>query len=198
MANNDTRIQRGQHLSPKTEFKPGQHWRPAKPWWQRDWLFREYIERQRSASDIAAAGNCTASNILYWLKRHRIPTRPMDVVRKIKHWGAVGESNPMFGKRGILNPAWKGGLTPARQRVYAKAEWKKLVRDVHRRDKTCRLCNSNQNLHVHHIDPFSHAPLLVLDIGNVILLCQECHHKITRKEARWKKRLFNLLTKERR
>lgn len=194
----DTRIKPGQHLSKATEFKPGQHWRQPAPWWKREWLWNEYIDKGKSASEIALGRNVTPGAILFWIKKHGIPTRTTAQVRAVKHWGATGERNPMFGKRGILNPLWKGGLTPARQRIYARSEWKALLRDLRKRDKCCRLCGATGKLVVHHIEPFSNAPLLVLDIGNVIRLCEPCHHKITRKELRWRKRLYRIIESERR
>lgn len=193
----DTRIKKNQRLSPATEFKPGQHWRERKPWWDREWLDAEYTTKNRSAAEIASEWGVTENAILFWLSKHKIPTRSMAKIRAMKHWGAVGEKNPMFGKRGILNANWQGGLTPLRQKIYATSEWQALARQVKKRDKSCRLCESSERLEIHHIDPFSQAPLLVLDIGNVILLCHNCHKKLRRKEHLWKKKLLNLLSKER-
>jgi hypothetical protein len=174
-------------------FQKGQHWRPRREYWEREWLYEEYITKQRSAENIAAQFSITENAILFWLGKHKIPTRSVSDVRKIKHWGAAGEKNPMFGKTGVLNPNWRGGLTPLRQQFYSRPEWKKLVRDVRKRDKYCRLCSSDEKLEIHHIEPFSQAPLLVMDIGNVILLCHKCHKKMQRKENRWRKKLYALI-----
>lgn len=179
-------------------FKKGQHWRKPQPWWNKLWMESQYIGLGKSASQIAEEYNVTENAIYFWIKKHAIPTRSMVQVRTAKHWGLKGERNPMFGKRGILNPNWKGGLTPYRQRVYARSEWKALLRDIRKRDKCCRLCGSTGKLVVHHIEPFSSAPLLVLDIGNVIRLCEPCHHKLTGKELRWRKKLYKLIQTERR
>jgi hypothetical protein len=68
------------------------------------------------------------------------------------------------------------------------------ARRVFRRDGyQCRLCQSRERLEIHHIDPFSHAPLLVMDIGNVLVLCHQCHKRINHKEMEWRKRLYGLL-----
>jgi transposase-like protein len=174
-------------------FVKGQHWRKPQPFWKREWLDREYTEKRRSAGDIARQFGVTENAILFWLSKLGVPRRTMSEIRQSKRWGATGEKNPMHGRTGRLNPNWKGGLTPARQAVYASSEWKRLARDVRRRDKVCRLCESGESTEVHHIDPFSQSPLLVLDIGNVILLCAKCHRKITHREQAWKKRLFALL-----
>ena len=176
-------------------FQKGQHWRPKRPYWNREWLLSEYLDKKRSAADIAIEFKVTENAILFWLAKHKIPTRSISEVRKIKRWGAAGEKNPMYGRTGILNPNWQGGLTPLRQSFYAQREWKKLSRDVHKRDKVCRLCESSLQLEIHHIEPFSQAPLLVMDIGNVILLCKECHKKMRRKEKLWRKKLYALIEK---
>lgn len=194
----DTRFKKGEHRNPATEFKPGQHWRPRKEHWGKEWLTHQYVTLRKSALEIATAQGCTENNIYFWLHKHGVPVRHMTDIRAMKHWGLEGPKNPMFGKRGILNHNWRGGLTPARQAIYAKAEWKKLARDVRKRDKCCRLCGSTERTEIHHIDPFSQSPLLVLDIGNVILLCEKCHDKMRGKENRWKRKLFKLIQPERR
>jgi hypothetical protein len=99
------RFAKGVRAAPATEFKPGQHWRPRRPHWDREWLVREYVERQRSSGEIAADIGCTDLNVIYWLRKHGIARRTMAGVRAIKHWGVSGKANPMFGKTGELKPA---------------------------------------------------------------------------------------------
>lgn len=180
------------------QFKKGQHWRSSKPFWSREWLDNEYTKKGRSSADIAAQFGVRPVSILFWIKKHGIKTRSVSEARKQKHWGATGASNPMYGRRGVLNPNWKGGRTPWRQEIYAQSSWKKFARAVRKRDKSCRLCGCDEKTEIHHIDPFSEAPLLVMDMGNAILLCQPCHRKMRGKEQRWKKRLLKLLEQERR
>lgn len=175
------------------QFLKGHHWRPRRPWWHRAWLEHEYVTRQRSAVDIARDGGCGENNILYWLQRHGIPARSMAEVRAIKQWGPVGEANPMYGRRGPLNPNWKGGLTPARQALYATLEWRRFARAVRRRDKGCRRCGATTALEIHHIIPFSEAPLLVMDMGNAIVVCRSFHQRIRGREWWWRKRLLKLV-----
>ena len=119
----------------------------------------------------------------------------MSQVREVKYWGLEGKRNPMFGRRGVLNPNWRGGYTPLRQSIYASSDWKAFARAIRKRDKNCRLCGSEKHLEIHHIEPFSESPLLVMFIGNAIVLCDLCHHKILRKERRWRKRLLALIQK---
>lgn len=184
---------KGVRSSMGTEFKKGQHWRKRKPFWDYEWLFTEYIVKHRSSEDIGNQFGVGATAILFWLKKHKIAARNTSEVRAIKHWGECGEKNPMYGKRGILNPRWEGGFTPARQNIYAKSEWRQLARAVYARDRKCKMCGSKEKLEVHHIEPFSQCPLLVMDIGNVILLCHKCHNRLRGKEKRWRKKLIKLI-----
>jgi len=177
----------------KGRFKKGWHWRPRRPYWDRKWLAHEYIDLKRSAADIAAQFSVHENAILFWIKKHGISTRSMREIRADKHWGSVGKKNPMYGRCGVLNPNWKGGYTPLRQAIYTSLEWKRFARQIRKRDKTCRLCGADEQLEIHHIEPFSLAPLLVMFIGNAILLCEKCHRKIYGKERRWSKRLLALL-----
>ena len=177
----------------KGRWIKGTHWRDRKPWWDREWLVREYIDKRRSASEIAREGGCGENNILFWLDKHQIPRRSVSEVRAFKRWGAVGPKNPMFGKRGPLSPNFKNGNTPYRQRTYSRAEWKEFMRQVWARDRCCRLCGSKEKCEIHHIDPVRNTPLLIMDIGNVILLCESCHDRLKGRELWWRKRLFKLI-----
>ena len=62
-------------------FRKGTHWRPRKPHWEKSWLESEYINKGRSAGDIAAEVGCTENNILFWLIKHDIPRRSISEVR---------------------------------------------------------------------------------------------------------------------
>ena len=178
MRNEKGQFIKGERAHPETEFKAGQHWRPRKLYWDRDWLFNEYVTKVRSALDIANQESCTENNILFWLHKHNIPRRSMREIRSIKKWGACGKDNPMYGKRGKAHPNWQGGLTPLRQQFYSKSEWQEVSRKVHARDKVCRLCGGSENLEIHHIQAFPKAPLFFFDAGNLILLCRKCHRAL--------------------
>ena len=41
----------------------------------------------------------------------------------------------------------------------------------------CEICNSEQNLHIHHEHPIKTHPHLALDPDNGIILCKECHYE---------------------
>jgi 5-methylcytosine-specific restriction endonuclease McrA len=170
----------------KGQFQKGQHWRPRQPWWDCGWLEREYVTRKRSSAEIAKEYGVTDSAIQFWLHKHGITCRTVSQARAIKHWGAEGERNPMFGRRGDRNPRWRGGVTPARQSLYVSAEWKSAARFVRRRDPLCRLCGTDGVLQIHHIEPFSSAPLLGAERWNLIRLCVPCHKKVSRREKWWR------------
>ena len=154
----------------------------TQPYHDREWLVREYVAKKRSAAEIAAEFGVDENTILFFLGRLLIPRRTTAEVRAHKHWGATGETNPMFGRTGASNPHWKGGVTPQRQAFYLSTEWKRACAEVWKRDKaTCRRCGqkskSGSTLHVHHIASFAVRSLRA-KASNLILLCRECHRFI--------------------
>ena len=168
----------------KGQFQKGQHWRPCKPWWDKAWLQDQYIGAGRSAAEIATEGGVTETGILYWIHKHGIPRRSMSEIRRKKKWGASGSDNPMWNKRGELNPRWLGGVTPERQAFYTSDEWRMACSEVWKRDHaTCQRCrmkkgdSSDMPFHIHHIESFANAHLRA-DVDNLVLLCKVCHHFI--------------------
>lgn len=158
----------------------GTHWREPKPHWQREWLLREYVERQRSTGDIAAEIGTTDANVLYWLRRHGIERRDISAARAVKHWGAFGAANPMHGKIGAANPRFVDGSSPERQRLYVRGQGREFLRAVLARDEyQCRRCGSTKagarSLHVHHIKPWAGNVELRFAAENVVTLCRPCH-----------------------
>lgn len=175
MRNDKGQFTKGHHFSPETEFKKGQHWRPKKPYWDKDWLVSEYATKERSANDIASEFGITEAAILFWLRKHNILRREMSNIRSKKHWGLAGEQNGMYGRTGENSSNWKGGITPERQEFYISDEWKKACSEVYKRDNAqCQRCGNKDNLHVHHIVTFANKELRA-DINNLVLLCAKCH-----------------------
>jgi hypothetical protein len=173
------RFKKGERSSQATEFKPGQHWREPKPYWDRDWLYNEYVVKQRSASEIAGDFECKENNILHFLHKHQIPIRTMKEIRAIKYWDVSGPENGMYGRTGENNPNWKGGITPERQALYASLEWANAVKAVWARDQaTCRRCKQPHHahilFHIHHLISFE-AVELRTETTNLVLLCKKCH-----------------------
>lgn len=182
---NDGRFRKGVRTSRATEFKKGEHWRRPQPFRERSYLDHEYVTKGRSCGDIAREFGVTDGAIQLWLKRHGIAARSVSQARKLKRWGVCGDKNPMFGRRGPESPAWKGGVTPARQALYSTAKWRSVARRIKARDRSCRLCTSIIELEIHHIMPFSEAPDLAMEDTNLIRLCAKCHRPMKNREAAW-------------
>ena len=70
MRNKKGQFIKGQHYSPKTEFKKGQHWRKKQLYWNKEWLYNEYIVKGKSAADIAKKFGCWDRNIIYFLHKY--------------------------------------------------------------------------------------------------------------------------------
>jgi hypothetical protein len=105
------------------------------------------------------------------------------------------ETNRMRPLTGADNPRWSG-YTKSRSRMYRRKAWRDSKIVVMARDLHCRLCSSCVDLEIHHIEPFSAAPLLAYDINNLILLCSSCHGRIKGQEKRWRKTLLALLARK--
>jgi 5-methylcytosine-specific restriction protein A len=181
------RFVKGEHYNQKTEFKPGEHWRPHQAFREKEYLNEEYINKQRSASDIAREFNVGDTAILFWLAKHDIPRRGVSQARAIKHWGAGGEKNPMFGKKGEDSVNWRGGVTPERQRVYSSLEWSNAARIVWERDGgKCTECGREERrphyIHIHHDKPFDTFPEDRCDPANLRLVCSQCHPKFHKRK----------------
>lgn len=110
-------------------------------------------------------------------RRHSAETRAIMSAKasRPRPW-LRGERNGMSGRTGALNPGWKGGGSPERQRLYASAQWRALRRRLRRRAAgMCEVCGSTDELHAHHIKPWASHPDLRLDLDNLMLLCAPCH-----------------------
>lgn len=173
---------------PNGQFEKGHHWRQAKPFREKDWLVENYIERRRSTGEIAAEFGTTDTAILFWLRKHGIPRRTVSEARSIKHWGSAGADNPMWNRRGDLNPRWLGGVTPERQAFYTGTAWKKACAAVWKRDKArCRRCDLHRSdaldmpFHIHHVVSFADRDLRA-EPSNLVLLCEACHQFVHSRE----------------
>lgn len=174
------RFLKGRSASPETQFKPGQHWRPRKPHWEREWLVREYVDRSRSTGEIPIEIGTTDENVIYWLRKHGIKRRSTAEARAVKHWGCAGDANPMFGKFGAANPHYIDGSSPERQRLYSQGEGREFLKRVYARDGyKCVRCGSPntgpKTIHAHHIRPWAGNVALRFDESNAVTLCRGCH-----------------------
>lgn len=175
------RFIKGVSSSPNTQFKKGEHWRFPQLFREKEWLVSEYVEKGRSTGDIAEQFKVTDAAVLFWLRKHGIKRRTVSEARDLKHWGQVGADNPMWNKRGELNPNWQGGVTPDRQDFYTSEEWKKACSAVWKRDNaTCQRCKLKRTdqpdmpFHIHHIVPFKIKKLRA-EVNNLVLVCEVCH-----------------------
>lgn len=99
-----------------------------------------------------------------------------------------GKNSSLYGKFGALNPQWKGGVTPEREKISKSPEWKLARKMVIERDGfKCIECNvpisaikikgkKTSNLCLHHIASFAEQRSLRCDPKNLVLLCRKCHH----------------------
>lgn len=154
----------------------------TQPYHDPEWLKTEYVDKRRSAGEISAQFGVTDAVILYFLREFGIKRRNISAARKVKRWGAIGDKNPMYGKRGEQSANWKGGLTPERQAFYSSLEWKSASSLVWKRDNAiCQRCGVKKtprtktlSMHIHHIVSFMDRELRT-DPANLVLLCADCH-----------------------
>ncbi len=146
------------------------HYRAHAPYKNETWLREQYETLGRPADDIAAECAVNAATVRRFLRKFNIPVR------------SQADSLRLSGKsKGNNNPAWSGGTTPERQRLYKTREWKDLVKAVYERDGyRCVRCGHHQDhgdhaLHAHHIAPWSVAPERRMDMDNLTTLCRKCH-----------------------
>jgi len=162
-------------------FKRGGHWRAHKLFREKAYLHEQYTVNGRSTGEIASEWGVTDSAIIHWLRKHSIPRRTTSQSRAIKHWGASGSDNPMFGRCGNKNPRYIDGSSPERQRMYARSFWKDMASAVRKRDGfRCVRCHSpssrSNRLHAHHVKPWAGNPSFRFDLDNIISLCKNCHN----------------------
>lgn len=91
-----------------------------------------------------------------------------------------GERNGMFGRCGPLNPNYKDGSSPERQRLCVSSRWKCVVRRVRKRDNDCcHRCaaprSGPRSMHMHHVKPWAGNPELRFEVSNVVSICRACH-----------------------
>lgn len=141
----------------------------------REWLYQKYIVEGLGAPEIGELVGRDPKTILYWLRKHDIPTRPRGTNYKQnlsngrpKGWNHTEETKEKVrratlrdgrvpylrngqhfnkGKRGAVVHNWQGGITPERQTFYRSDEWKRASRAVWVRDDAkCRRCGLDRRM----------------------------------------------------
>lgn len=74
-----------------------------------------------------------------------------------------------------------------------KTEWHFARAVIELDGGKCKLCNSAEELHVHHIIPRRMRPDLAYDPDNLITLCRSCHLQLFRDELSMTNALFELI-----
>lgn len=147
-------------------YCPG-HYRPDAPYMHYDWLYEHYVTKAHTLQEIGDMFGIIPSGIAYQLEKVGIPRRDMSASR-------IGRQAKE------KNPAWKGGTSPERQRLYKAGNWRQIVQAIYARDKfTCQRCGAPKggpkSLHAHHLEPWADNVALRFDPANLITLCRTCH-----------------------
>lgn len=148
--------------------------------------------RKRAGKDPVSL-KCVHCDVVFFDKPARVKNGRLFCSRRCFYQHSRGNWS------GWKNPQWRGGVhgdPRLGEKIYCDWRWRKVRRNVIKRDKGCRLCGSTKALHVHHIEPLRQAPLLAFYEYNAITLCRSCHAKILGKEERFKNRFLRMLHTE--
>jgi len=143
------------------------HYRPKKLYHDEDWLREQYFTINRTVAEIADEFGVTPNAILKAMRKAGISRR--------------NASEAHIGRQaGENNPAWKGGVTPERQRLYKNGHWLEFCAEIYARDNyTCQRCGAPKkepkSLHAHHLKPWGDEPALRFEKSNMVTLCRDCH-----------------------
>lgn len=131
----------------------------------KDWLINEYVNKNKSANEIAKDIKRDPKRVWEWIRdygietrkrghnykdnlvqdgssflgrKHRLETKKkMSEIAKNDNRVPWGKNNkhPLKGCKPENHPNYKGGLTPERQSFYSSQEWCEAVKKVWSRDK---------------------------------------------------------------
>lgn len=118
----------------------------------REWLYRQYVELDKSMRDIGGEVGISANGVKVWLEKFDIPVRTEKQCHE-RH------SDRMSGSG---NPAWNGGT--------ARNYQARLLRESGR-SYICEWCGATKRLQVHHRDHDRENG----DLSNLAWLCGPCN-----------------------
>lgn len=95
----------------------------------------------------------------------------------------------------IQTPSSRNWGHRSRDNVYSTAEWRKLSSQAIAQAGCCAICGSTDRLEAHHISPDQE---LALDPQNIVVLCKECHAKVTNAEIASRRQYRITVAKKRR
>lgn len=144
----------------RTSGSKGKKWKDQRKHTKEEYLREEYVEKNRTGSEIAEECGVSCDVIYHWMDKHGID-------RKNRY---VGENAPN----------WKGGHASDYGSNWKRQRDKARARD----NNTCQDCGHEWQegeirLDVHHIIPLKEfdVPEEANDLDNLITLCRECHKK---------------------
>ncbi len=156
--------------------------------WQKPYSFKKQLCCSRQCNAILSASYCIGKKA----HNNQQVERTCLYCKKIKMVSPAFADRPYFNSKCMANDYkirqkgenhwhWMGGITEQKSRdnLYeGYKEWRKLV--YSRDNYTCRQCSSNESgkLNAHHIKPVNNFPELILEVGNGLTVCTDCHKEI--------------------
>lgn len=115
----------------------------------------------------------------HWSKKPEVREkfRLSHLGKKLTPFSEIHKQNMSKAKSGKNNPAWKGGVSSERRRIWVTVPYKNFRIEVFERDKwICQSClKVGGTLEVHHIKSWKNFPNERLNVSNGITLCEDCH-----------------------
>lgn len=159
------KIQRGQHLSPSTQFQKG-----TIPWNKNKKLGSPWNKGLKTSPEVKAKISRSKTGSTTSRKGTKMPEAWKEKLRGARPHTA-GENSHL----------WRGGKGTERHRVMLSIEYQSWRDAVFRRDNyTCQVCDQyNGMLHADHIKSWSEFPGLRYELLNGRTLCRACHYYVT-------------------
>lgn len=151
----------------------------------------EWMSEQRkkglNVQEISVLAGCSYHTIRKWLKVHKLQFSAKEKAffsgktqtgtKRSKGNYKVSEETKQKireARSGEKSNFWKGGMSKERENI---GRWTtQIARSVHKKyNFKCAVCESNQKLEAHHIDPVYNNPERAYDFSNLISLCKSCH-----------------------